>query len=312
MLKLTTIFFLLESTLGWGQNDSIQVEKQRPLSDSIIINYIQRKTTNPATAGIFHLNNVQTSFHTDLFEPHYNQVHFGLDNSLLESGQWGVGFNYTHKTQSQFWKYSQMSINANGRIKIKKHVTRIGFGTEYIKISFDWKNATFGDMIDPRQGFIYPSLDVPRSGTSSGVYFHAGFIHTYKNLRIGASYMNLSNPNASVIGSYSNATAFPAKVNFNVSYSIPIQVIEVTPIIDISTTGQFTHKKALLLIQYRKKYFIKFGYQTTPKQYEIETGLIVNKKIFISSSYTISPRFLDYSQTLSIRMAYLFKPILSK
>ena len=44
------------------------------------------------------------------------------------------------------------------RLKVNKKLSiNTGFEAAYRQLGIDWQNLTFGDMIDPVQGFIYPT-----------------------------------------------------------------------------------------------------------------------------------------------------------
>lgn len=79
----------------------------------------------------------------------------------------------------------------------------INFGLEatYFQKSLDWNKLTFGDMIDPRRGFVYPTNDLSRGGTSSGVDFSAGIIGYTEKLFFGFATHHLTEPNESLMSS---------------------------------------------------------------------------------------------------------------
>jgi type IX secretion system PorP/SprF family membrane protein len=79
----------------------------------------------------------------------------------------------------------------------------INFGLEatYFQKSLDWNKLTFGDMIDPRRGFVYPTNDLSRGGTSSGVDFSAGIIGYTEKLFFGFAAHHLTEPNESLMSS---------------------------------------------------------------------------------------------------------------
>ena len=63
----------------------------------------------------------------------------------------------------------------------------------------DWDKLTFGDMIDPRKGFIYQTGDVPRGGSRYFFDASAGFIGYTKNFFFGGAVHHLNRPNESMI-----------------------------------------------------------------------------------------------------------------
>ena len=63
----------------------------------------------------------------------------------------------------------------------------------------DWDKLTFGDMIDPRKGFIYKTGDVPRSGSRYFFDASAGFVGYSKHFFFGGAVHHLNRPNESMI-----------------------------------------------------------------------------------------------------------------
>lgn len=63
----------------------------------------------------------------------------------------------------------------------------------------DWDKLTFGDMIDPRRGFIYSTGDVPRGGSRGFFDASAGMVIFNKNFFAGGAVHHLNRPNESMI-----------------------------------------------------------------------------------------------------------------
>lgn len=74
-----------------------------------------------------------------------------------------------------------------------------GFQASYFQRSLDWSSLTFGDMIDPRRGFIYETQDTPRGGTVDNVDFSAGAVIFSETFYGGVSVHHLFEPNESLI-----------------------------------------------------------------------------------------------------------------
>lgn len=77
----------------------------------------------------------------------------------------------------------------------------IKFGAEaaYFQRSLDWSQLTFGDMIDPRKGFIYDTKDERRGGSVSNMDFSAGMLGYSKGFFFGFAVHHLFEPNESLI-----------------------------------------------------------------------------------------------------------------
>lgn len=75
------------------------------------------------------------------------------------------------------------------------------FGTRaaWYQKFLDWDKLTFGDMIDPRRGFIYATGDVPRGGSRGFFDASAGMVIFNKNFFAGGAVHHLNRPNESMI-----------------------------------------------------------------------------------------------------------------
>ncbi len=94
-----------------------------------------------------------------------------------------------------------------------------GFQATYFQKSLDWNKLTFGDMIDPRRGFIYNTNDVPRGGNVSNVDFSAGLMAFTDVIYAGFAAHHLTEPNESLIVGTSK---LPMKLTAHAGASIPM------------------------------------------------------------------------------------------
>jgi type IX secretion system PorP/SprF family membrane protein len=81
----------------------------------------------------------------------------------------------------------------------RKFSIKAGFEATYFQKALDWSQLQFGDMIDPRKGFIYTTQDQPRGGKVSQVDFSAGIIGFSKKVYFGFAAHHLNEPNESLV-----------------------------------------------------------------------------------------------------------------
>jgi type IX secretion system PorP/SprF family membrane protein len=100
----------------------------------------------------------------------------------------------------------------------------INFGIEatFFQKSLDWNKLTFGDMIDPRRGFVYPTNDLSRGGTSSGIDFSAGVIGYTDKFFFGFATHHLNEPNESLMNSVD--VPLPMRYTAHLGAVIPLEV----------------------------------------------------------------------------------------
>ena len=100
----------------------------------------------------------------------------------------------------------------------------INFGIEatYFQKSLDWNKLTFGDMIDSRRGFVYPTNDLSIGGTSSGIDFSAGVIGYTEKFFVGFATHHLTEPNESLMSSVD--VPLPRRYTGHLGAVIPLEV----------------------------------------------------------------------------------------
>lgn len=96
---------------------------------------------------------------------------------------------------------------------------RAGAQVTYFQRSLDWSKLTFGDMIDERKGFIYPTQDDPRGGTANNVDFSAGLLGYSEVIYMGLAIHHITEPNESLIVGESAA---PMKVTAHIGSKIKL------------------------------------------------------------------------------------------
>ncbi len=75
------------------------------------------------------------------------------------------------------------------KIKVsRKFNIRLALQAGYYQTSLDWSQLTFGDMIDPKYGFVYQTQELPPADlTKPGFDMGAGFLGYTKNFYFGMS-----------------------------------------------------------------------------------------------------------------------------
>ncbi|MBK8580653.1 MAG: PorP/SprF family type IX secretion system membrane protein [Flavobacteriales bacterium] len=131
---------------------------------------------------------------------------------LITSDQAGKGTLNT-TTVSGIYSYTQ-AIS-------RKFSLKAGFQATYFQKSLDWNKLTFGDQIDPRRGFIYPTNDVPRGGSIGNADFSAGLLGYTDIFFVGFAANHLTEPNESLIVGQSK---MPMKLTAHAGAAIPLGV----------------------------------------------------------------------------------------
>jgi type IX secretion system PorP/SprF family membrane protein len=113
----------------------------------------------------------------------------------------GIGVIATHDQQGRGTiNHTTLSLIYSYHVPINRKFTMMFAGKATWNQKFlDWDKLTFGDMIDPRRGFIYGTGDVPRGGNRGFFDASAGILGYTKNFFAGVSAHHLNQPNESVI-----------------------------------------------------------------------------------------------------------------
>lgn len=113
----------------------------------------------------------------------------------------GFGVLATHDQQgSGTINTSMLGLVYSYHLKVsRKFAMLFGARAAWYQKYLDWDKLTFGDMIDPRRGFIYQTGDVPRGGQRGFFDASAGVVGYSKHFFFGFAAHHLNRPNESVI-----------------------------------------------------------------------------------------------------------------
>ena len=144
------------------------------------------------------------------YDQHIDGIGGGLGIIVAQDRSGNGNLNTSHA--SLLYSY-HLEVNREFSIKA-------GFEASYRMISLDWSNLTFGDMIDPKYGFIYPTgEDIANNATSVNFPdFSAGFIGYSENLFFGFAAHHLTQPDQGFI----SESQLPTKITAHIGGNIPL------------------------------------------------------------------------------------------
>ncbi|MCE2743127.1 MAG: type IX secretion system membrane protein PorP/SprF [Fluviicola sp.] len=113
----------------------------------------------------------------------------------------GIGVLITNDQQGKGTiQTSMLGLVYSYHVKVnRKFSLMFGARASWYQKTLDWDKLTFGDMIDPRKGFIYATGDVPRGGKRGFFDASAGVVGYSKNFFFGFASHHLNEPNESMI-----------------------------------------------------------------------------------------------------------------
>ena len=144
------------------------------------------------------------------YDQHVNALGGGLGIIVAKDRSGAGNLNTTHA--SLLYSY-HLEVS-------RKFSVKAGFEASYRMINLDWEGLTFGDMIDPKYGFIYPTNEdiVNNPTTVNFPDFSAGFIGYSENLFFGIAAHHLTQPNQGFI----SESQLPTKLTAHIGGNIPL------------------------------------------------------------------------------------------
>ncbi|MFN5505626.1 MAG: type IX secretion system membrane protein PorP/SprF [Flavobacteriia bacterium] len=178
---------------------------------------------NPALAGSSGCPRVALNYRNEWPQLTGNYVTYAAAyDSYFKNISGGVGLVAMHDVQGQgTLQTSMIGVSYSYYLKVNRKF-RLMFGTQaaYYQKYLDWSKLTFGDMIDPRRGFIYQTGDVPRGNGRRGFFdVSAGMVGFSKNFYFGAAFHHLNRPDESLILGQSR---LPIKITGHIGANIKL------------------------------------------------------------------------------------------
>lgn len=157
---------------------------------------------NPALAGSNNCGRIASNYRNEWPQLTGNYITYSASyDQYFKNISGGFGILATHDQQGQGTIKTTMLglIYSYHATLTRKWKLLFGVRAAWYQKSLDWDKLTFGDMIDPRRGFIYATGDVPRGGTRGFFDASAGAVIYNKNFFAGAAMHHLNRPNESMI-----------------------------------------------------------------------------------------------------------------
>lgn len=184
--------------------------------------YANRLYLNPALTGIetqpeLHVQyrnqwpNLSGNFQTANFsyDQKIEKINSGIGAILMYDkmgksvNNFSLGLNYAY----------HFSVNNDFNVSAG---TQLQYGYKYL----DWNKLTFGDMIDPRRGFIYSTGDMRRSNYIGYLDASFGLAVQWKGLFLGGSVHHVNTPDISLM---TNESPLPMRYSAHGGYNFNIK-----------------------------------------------------------------------------------------
>lgn len=126
-------------------------------------------------------------------------------------------------TNDRAGKGTLNTTNVSGIYSYQLNLTRefsmkFGIQATYAQKSVDWSKLTFGDMIDPRTGFVYSTNEIPNATTRSNVDISAGMLGYSRRYFFGFAVHHVTEPDEGFLGT----SKLPMKYTGHAGALIPL------------------------------------------------------------------------------------------
>jgi len=191
VIALTNIFVVSMSNNSWSQDPTFTQFYSNPV-------YL-----NPALAGASGCPRIAFNYRNQWPQLTGNFVTYSAAfDTYAKNVSGGIGLIALHDQQGQGTIQTTMVGGVYSyNLKVnRKFSLMFGARAAYFQKSLDWDKLTFGDMIDPRRGFIYQTGDVVRGDGRHGFFdASAGFVGFGKGFYFGGAVHHLNRPDESMI-----------------------------------------------------------------------------------------------------------------
>jgi type IX secretion system PorP/SprF family membrane protein len=177
---------------------------------------------NPAFAGSKACPRISMNYRNEWPELTGNYVTYSASyDQYFKNISGGFGDLATHDQQGQGTIFTSMigAVYSYHLDVTRKFKMMFGVRASMYNKFLDWSKLTFGDMIDPRRGFIYQTGDVQRGGSRYFFDASAGMVGYNKHFFFGFAAHHLNRPDESmIIGS----SRLPIRMTAHMGAKIPL------------------------------------------------------------------------------------------
>lgn len=257
MKKIFLAFFLICSLAAGAQELRNHFSVPGRIENNILLNFWQ----NPALTGYEERFNVQGGYGMRwLGLPTTSpQNWFGsFDVAMGSKKDNSVGFVYQHN-RDNFERRTELQLYYSAAFRIRKiNQLRFGISTRYIQRIMNFNNMTYGDQIDPQNGFVYNTNEIYGRQSRGFPDFAAGLWFSRKHLYLGFSAVHLTQPDQGIMG----VSKLPIQFYYNAGYHIRITPeIYLTPSLIVLNRTNIYYVQPSLSVSYKNHYLLLLNYR---------------------------------------------------
>lgn len=252
-----------------------------------------------------------------------------LDLSFGGTNQnWGTGLYYSYEKELRH-TYHRIQTVKSLRIDLTNGhylLLGIGVGVRFSKLN-DWNNLTFGDMIDPRYGFVYTTQEARPSTDRILPYSNFGLRYNWKRFSFDYAFQGGPNGTWALAGAPTSfvtnklKTVYHIKVDDNITVS-PEVVTEISTTyailsqlgsnaVKLKPTNNFVLFSAYTTITYKDVAFAQLGVVDLNRValrfgYQLKDALII--QIGASSYFDRTMQKIGGMASIDVGVRYQIRP----
>jgi type IX secretion system PorP/SprF family membrane protein len=295
------IFIISNFSVSANNSDTLKKDTLKTTIQDFSHSFFNSSTLNPAYTGISGVQNfileagIDKPLKTDdmLYCAQFYSIMFDL--SIGRKRNFAIGINLDETKGGAFVNNSLgFSVSKNINIYENKatsgfHRLRIGITAEYRQFAFDVNRMTYGDMIDPRYGFIYYTMETKPSELSKGtVNFSTGIWYHNPYFYFGLSTLNVTQPN----NAFFTVSKIPMEINVSSGGNVILSNdLSLHPSINSTIikgyNGKFNSYSPAIMCSYLQKYDAGLSYMDLNK-IGIHAGCVLAKHLTLLASCAFS------------------------
>lgn len=227
-------------------------------------------------------------------------------NQYLGKGN-GISFTFMHDNAANTLVKNEYALGYGHLFNFKEnHNISIGVQVAYFQKQVNFNNLTFGNMIDPRRGFVYSKDSVNQlNDRKANVDLNFGILYYNKVMFGGFTIKHINQPNESVMVSTNEKSGLPIQFSGQLGGKIKIkEFIQIIPSIVYYQQQSFRALNLLVTTRFREVQ-LDMGYSDGNG---VIIGAGVNiQKISVGYYYQKTDRLNSWSMVSTHEVRVLFK-----
>ena len=248
---------------------------------------------NPALTGGEGRNNVDVEYNSRLGSKY--SYFLAFNHRLGADEKLALGYAFGHVANGGFGRNpfpwaavlteNTLQITASWKFELGDHIVRPGISVGTIRKKVDWEELTFGDMIDPRYGFVYSTAATPIGNVRSNLDLQLGLEYLFGSFYLEIAMRHVTQPGEGF--STTHDVSFPRELIFHSGYRIYCgEKLVISPYLIYRHTHFYNSFTPGVLGEITEKVLVGFSYKNL-NTFTFDSGYLINNKLRVLVSLGI-------------------------